>query len=193
MTENSQIQHKLTNGITLLYDRIPGNKSFILSISALAGSRDDFPGKEGLAHFVEHQLFRRNQKNSYSKIAREFERTGTLYNAFTEHELTMFFLKSLNEHFEKVYTLLTDFIVCPVFDSKDYAKEKKIILEEIKSYQDDPEEFIFDLGNEVLYPKNPLGGIITGTEKSVENIALNDIEQFLNNTIRFSRENCCIL
>lgn len=164
--------------MTLLYDRIPGNKSFILSIAVLAGSRDDFQGKEGLAHFVEHQLFRRNKKNSYSKIAREFERTGTLYNAFTEHELTVYYLKSLNEHFSKVYGLITDFIVCPVFDKKDFQKEKKIILEEIKSYQDDPEEFIFDLGNEVLFPKHPLGSIITGSEKSLELIELSDVEEF---------------
>ncbi|OGU56955.1 MAG: hypothetical protein A2X64_05685 [Ignavibacteria bacterium GWF2_33_9] len=178
MFEENQIQYKLPNGITLLYDKVPGNKSFIISITTLAGSRDDFKGKSGLAHFVEHQLFRRNEKNSYSKIAREFERTGTLYNAFTEHEMTLFFLKSLNEHFEKVYRLLTDFFICPVFDAKDFQKEKKIILEEIKSYQDDPEEFIFDLGNEVLYPKNPLGGIITGTEKSIEKIEMEDIREF---------------
>lgn len=178
MTEKNQIKYKLSNGITLLYDKIPGNKSFILSISALVGSRDDLHGKEGLAHFLEHQLFRRNQKHSYSKIAREFERTGTLYNAFTEHEMTVYFLKSLNEHFQKVYRLISDFIVCPVFDKRDYNKEKKIILEEIKSYQDDPEEFIFDLGNELLYPKHPLGNIITGTEKSLSKIELNDLEEF---------------
>lgn len=190
MSDINQIQHKLSNGITLLYDRIPGNKSFILSIAVMVGSRDDLPEKGGLAHFVEHQLFRRNQKYSYSKIAREFERTGTLYNAFTEHEMTLFFLKSLNEHFEKVYSLLTDFIICPVFDQKDFLKEKKIILEEIKSYQDDPEEFIFDLGNEVLFPNHPLGGIITGTEKSVNNIELSDIENFFEN--KYYPENLAI-
>jgi len=175
MKESTITQTKLPNGIRLIYDQVPNYRSFILSISVLIGSRQDPKGKEGLAHFIEHQLFRRNQKYSYTKIAREFERTGTLYNAFTEHEITVFYLKSLNENFEKVYQLLSDFIVCPVFNKNDFLKEKKIILEEIKSYQDDPEEFIFDIGNQIVYPKHSLGRLITGTEKTLENISLDDI------------------
>lgn len=180
MIKNNLTQVELPNGIRLLYDNIPGYRSFILSISVLIGSRQDPKGKEGLAHFIEHQLFRRNQKYSYTKIAREFEKTGTLYNAFTEHEITVFYLKSLNENFNKVYHLLSDFIICPVFNKSDYLKEKKIILEEIKSYQDDPEEYIFDLGNEIVYPKHPLGRLITGTEKTLENISLDDLITHFN-------------
>lgn len=180
MEDSNQKLVVLPNGLRLLYEHLPNYKSFILSISVLAGSRQDPNKKEGLAHFVEHQLFRRNENYTNTQIAKEFERTGTLYNAFTEHEITVFYLKSLNENFTKVYTLLTDFFVKPVFNEKDFEKEKKIILEEIKSYYDDPEELIFDLGNEIIYPKHSLGRLITGTEKTLENITLQDIKQFFN-------------
>ncbi len=180
MEDSNQKLVVLPNGLRLLYEHLPNYKSFILSISVFAGSRQDPNKKEGLAHFVEHQLFRRNENYTNTQIAKEFERTGTLYNAFTEHEITVFYLKSLNENFTKVYTLLSDFFVKPVFNEKDFEKEKKIILEEIKSYYDDPEELIFDLGNEIIYPKHSLGRLITGTEKTLENITLQDIKQFFN-------------
>lgn len=166
------------NGLRLLYEFFPGLHSFVLSITALSGSRNDYKDKSGLAHFVEHILFRRNQQFNYTQLAKEFEKTGTIYNAFTEQELTCFYLKGLNEKFEKVLDLITKFFTIPVFDPKDFVKERKIILEEIHSYEDDPEEFILDIGNESLFPNHPLGQIITGTIESVENITLDDIKQF---------------
>lgn len=168
----------LQNGITLIHEQINHGSSFMLSITANAGSRDDFDRKDGLAHFVEHILFRRNKKQTYTQLAKEFEKTGTVYNAFTEQEATTFYLKGLNEKFSQVFKLISRFFVCPVFEKKDFEKEKTIILEEIRSYQDDPEEYILDLGNESLFPNHPLGRMITGTEKSLKKIELADIENF---------------
>lgn len=144
----------------------------------MAGSRQDFENKDGLAHFVEHILFRRNAEFNNSQLAREFEKTGTIYNAFTEQELTCFYLKGLNEKFEDVFNLISKFFVCPVFDKKDFEKEKRIILEEIRSYEDDPEEYILDIGNELIFPNHPLGRLITGTTKSLKNINLEDIQNY---------------
>lgn len=168
----------LSNGITLIHEQINHGNSFMLSITANAGSRDDFEGKDGLAHFVEHILFRRNKKQTNTQLAKEFEKTGTVYNAFTEQEATTFYLKGLNEKFVQVFKLISRFFVCPIFEKKDFEKEKTIIVEEIRSYQDDPEEYILDLGNEALFPKHPLGKMITGTEKSLKKIELTDIENF---------------
>jgi len=168
----------LPNGIKLIYNYFPGIKSFVLSITSLAGSRQDFEGKDGLAHFVEHILFRRNRDFTNSQLAREFEKTGTIYNAFTEQELTCFYLKGLNEKFEEVFNLISKFFTCPVFDKKDFEKERKIILEEIRSYEDDPEEYILDVGNELIFPNHPLGRHITGTEESLMKITLDDIQKY---------------
>lgn len=168
----------MPNGIKLIYNYFPGIKSFVLSITSLAGSRQDFEGKDGLAHFVEHILFRRNRDFTNSQLAREFEKTGTIYNAFTEQELTCFYLKGLNEKFEEVFNLISKFFTCPVFDKKDFEKERKIILEEIRSYEDDPEEYILDVGNELIFPNHPLGRHITGTEESLMKITLDDIQKY---------------
>ncbi len=173
-----KIVKQLPNGIKLVYDYFPGIKSFVLSITSLAGSRQDFEGKDGLAHFVEHILFRRNRDFTNSQLAREFEKTGTIYNAFTEQELTCFYLKGLNEKFEEVFNLISKFFTCPVFDKKDFEKERKIILEEIRSYEDDPEEYILDVGNELIFPNHPLGRHITGTEESLMRITIEDIQHY---------------
>lgn len=146
----------------------------------MAGSRQDFDEKDGLAHFVEHILFRRNAEFNSAQLAREFEKTGTIYNAFTEQELTCFYLKGLNEKFDDVFNLISKFFVCPVFDKKDFEKEKKIILEEIRSYEDDPEEYILDIGNELIFPNHPLGRLITGTSKTLMNITLEDIKNYFD-------------
>lgn len=147
----------------------------------MAGSRQDFEGKDGLAHFVEHILFRRNAEFNYAQLARQFEKTGTIYNAFTEQELTCFYLKGLNEKFADVFNLISKFFVCPLFEQKDFDKEKRIILEEIKSYEDDPEEYILDIGNELIFPNHPLGRLITGNSQSVMNINLEDIKVYFKN------------
>ncbi len=147
----------------------------------MAGSRQDFEQKDGLAHFVEHILFRRNAEFNNSQLAREFEKTGTIYNAFTEQELTCFYLKGLNEKFVDVFNLISKFFICPIFDKKDFEKEKRIILEEIRSYEDDPEEYILDIGNELIFPNHPLGRLITGTTQSLMNITLDDIKNYFAN------------
>lgn len=170
----------MPNGIKLIYDYFPSIKSFVLSITSLAGSRQDYEEKDGLAHFVEHILFRRNRDFTNSQLAREFEKTGTIYNAFTEQEMTCFYLKGLNEKFEEVFNLISKFFTCPVFNPKDFEKERKIILEEIRSYEDDPEEYILDVGNELIFPNHPLGRHITGTEESVMKISIQDIQNYFN-------------
>jgi len=171
---------ELPNRLKLIYDFMPELKSFSLGISAMVGSREDPNDKPGEAHFLEHQLFRRNQHRTSTQTTREFERTGTINNAFTESEYTVFFIKSLNEHFKKVFILLADFILCPVFEERDFLKEQTIILEEIKSYEDDPEEYIFDLGNTLVFPNHSLGNPIAGTIKSVSNFQQSDISVFFD-------------
>ena len=176
-TEQLQII-ALQNNIKLIYDYMPALKSFSLGISVMVGSREDPFDKPGVAHFVEHQLFRRNMNRTSTQTTREFERTGTINNAFTESEYTVFFIKSLNENFKKVFKLLADFILCPIFDQRDFRKEQKIILEEVKSYQDDPEEYIFDLGNSLVFPNHTLGNPIAGTIESVSHFQQDDISNF---------------
>jgi predicted Zn-dependent peptidase len=168
----------LPNHIKLIYDYVPSLKSFSLGISVMVGSREDPLEKPGIAHFLEHQLFRRNLHRTSTQTSKEFERTGTINNAFTESEYTVYFIKSLNNNFKKVFQLLADFFLCPVFDERDFKKEQKIILEEIKSYQDDPEENIFDLGNSLAFSHHTLGNPIAGTVKSVSHFKQNDIYDF---------------
>jgi predicted Zn-dependent peptidase len=168
----------LNNGLTVITEDIPGVESLAVGITVNAGSRDDFKGKEGLAHFMEHLAFRHTKTKSSRQIAEGFESVGAYANAFTTQEHTCFYVRTLTKHFSKTFNLLTDITLNPIFREKDIEKERDIIIEEIKSNYDDPEEYIFDLADSVLFDNHPLGNPIQGYEDSVNDILSNDLIEF---------------
>ena len=168
----------LPNGVRIISEEIPTVESFSLGIFTDVGSRNDPQGKEGLAHFLEHSLFRRTKTRSSRAIASEFESVGAYTNAYTTKEHLSFYVRALKPHFRKTFSLLSDLVLNPMFIRKEIEKERQIILEEIKSYEDDPEEMIFDEADKMLFTGHPLGVPIAGYSDTVKDISCSDLESF---------------
>lgn len=168
----------LPNGLRILTEQVPVVESFALGIFFNSGSRDDFEGKNGLAHFLEHAAFRHTKTRTSKQLASQFESVGAYTNAYTTKEATGFYVRALNEHFEKTLELLADLTYNTVFVDKDIEKERSIIIEEIKTYEDDPEELIMDYGEKLIFADNPLEKPIVGVADTVNKISCDDLSAF---------------
>ncbi len=169
---------RLPSGITVVTDHVPSVDSAALGIWVKAGTRDEPTGQSGVAHLVEHTSFRRTKSRSNRKIAREFEDVGAYSNAYTTKEETCYYVRTLSEHTDRVMSTLADVVFHPVFDASDIEKERSIITEEIRSYEDEAEELIFDLGERQLFGNHPLGAPIVGTVESIVDITATDVRRF---------------
>lgn len=169
---------QFSNGLTLVTEQIPNAESIALGIFVNAGSRDDYSKYWGIAHFMEHCVFRRSEKRTSKKIAGEFESLGAYTNAFTSQEYTCFYVRALKQHFRKTLSILFDIILHPLLLQKEIEKERLIILEEIKSYEDDPEEYIFDIGDRIVFGEHPLGNPIIGNKETVSLINSTELKHF---------------
>ena len=172
--------HILGNGIVVVIDEVPSVESAAVGFWVRAGTRDEPRGRAGIAHMVEHTSFRRTGKRSSSKIARDFENVGAYANAFTTKEETCYYVRTLSDHMKPVLQTLADVVINPVFDAVDVDKERLIITEEIRSYEDEAEEYIFDLGEQQLFGQHALGLPIVGTAETVQRISVDDLQQFHN-------------
>jgi len=170
--------YSLPNGIRLLH------KPFASSISHAcilmnAGSRDEPQGKDGLAHFIEHLLFKRTQKRNTNQILNRLEAVGGDLNAYTTKEYTCIHASFLNPHLERTLELFEDLVFHSVFPEEELKKEKSVILDEIASYQDQPEEAIYDDFENLIFKNDALGRNILGTEESVNALSKPDVRSFI--------------
>ncbi len=178
-SEESVHQDELANGLKIVTDAVPYVQSITLGIQIEAGSRDDPEENQGLAHFIEHALFKGTGRRSYIDIARNIEKNGGYLDAFTTKEQTCIYLRCLAEHLEPSFDLLSDLVCDPVFPPEEIEKEKEVVLEEISSVNDTPEELIFDEFDLRSFPLHPLGKPILGTEESVENFTDDTLKNFM--------------
>lgn len=181
---------KLSSGLRLVSYNIPTAKSFSLGVFVNSGSRDDFEECHGVAHFIEHCVFRRIKNKTSKAISREFDKLGAYNNAFTTKEIICFYLRALPDNLVKLLKLMYEITINPVFDDRDINKERKIITEEIKSYYDDPEELILDYADEVIFSDSTMAHPIIGTEETIKNINADTLNRF--HDIHFSPENMVI-
>lgn len=152
--------------------------SAAIGIWVRAGTRDEPRGHRGVAHFVEHTSFRRTRHRTASKISKDFENRGAYANAYTTKEETCYYVRTLSEHIDQVMDALVDVVLWPVFAEADIEKERSIITEEIRSYEDEPEEHIFDIGELQMFPRHSLGSPIVGTVDDVQRIATEHVSDF---------------
>ncbi|MPM95572.1 putative zinc protease [bioreactor metagenome] len=130
---------------------------------------------------MEHAAFRHTKKRTSKRIANEFEALGAYSNAFTTKEITCFYVRAIKEHFSKTFEILADITLNTIFIEDEIEKEKLIIIEEIKSYEDDPEEYICDLADTLVFEGTTLAAPIVGTQTSVNNITFTDLKEFHDN------------
>jgi predicted Zn-dependent peptidase len=179
------IERKILNsGAELISEKIEGAESFALGIYVRAGSVHSDKEKAGIAHALEHIIFRRSTPGDEASVAEQFEELGAYINAYTSNEYTCFYVRALNEHFEKSFTLLADLVLKANFTEGDVEKEKDIILEEIDAAADEPEDNIFDISDELIFKEHPFGNSILGSEETLDNISYNDIKEFYDEYYR---------
>ncbi len=175
--------HTLHNGIRVLHKPTPSNISHACIIIN-AGSRDERETKDGLAHFIEHLLFKQTEKRNTNQILNRLEMVGADLNAYTTKEYTCIHASFLKPHIERSLDLFEDIVFHSVFPEEEMAKEKEVILDEISSYHDQPDEAINDDFEDLLFEGHNLGRNILGTSDSVQAFTQNDIFDFVHSNYR---------
>lgn len=168
----------LKNGLRVLVREMPLKDSLALGIWVKVGGRYESASLSGIAHFTEHLLFKGTSKRSAREIKEAIEGRGGVFNAFTGEESTCYFVKILKKHFSLALDVLSDMVRNSLFAGKDIERERTVILEEIKMYQDQPSQLVHERLNELLWPDQSLGRFIAGTVKSVSRIRRDDFLKF---------------
>ncbi len=170
--------YQLSSGLRLIHKPDPIAVTYC-GMMINAGSRDEQTDEQGLAHFVEHLLFKGTNKRRSGHIINRIENVGGELNAFTSKEETVVYATVLKEHFEKAIELIGDIVFHSTFPSRELEKEKIIILDEIQSYNDSPAELIFDDFEEILFDF-PIGHNILGVEETLESFQTKDAKGFVD-------------
>jgi predicted Zn-dependent peptidase len=170
--------HQLPNGIQILH-KPTSSKIAHCCLVINAGARDERQGKDGLAHFIEHLLFKETSRRNTSQILNRLEVVGADLNAYTTKEYTCIHASFLKEHFERSLDLIEDIVFHSTFPQTELEKEKSVILDEIASYQDQPEEAIQDDFEDVIFAGHPLGRNILGKAETLSEFNQQHIQDFI--------------
>jgi predicted Zn-dependent peptidase len=157
----------LANGLRLVTEAMPHVRSVSIGVWLTRGSRHEPPEHGGIAHFVEHMLFKGTQSRSAEDIAQQVDSIGGQLDAFTSKEYAGYYVKVLDEHLPLATDILSDLVSRPVFSADDIEREKKVVLEEIKMVEDTPDDLVHELFAESYWSNHPLGRPILGTPESV--------------------------
>lgn len=168
MSQPNQVEKTaLPNGLTVITEYVPTVRSAAIGLWTKTGSRDETKETAGISHFIEHLVFKGTKKRDYVEISKSLERVGGYLNAFTSKENTCFYARVLDEHSEIAVDVLTDLAFSPTFPQRELEKEKDVIIEEIKSADDTPDDAIFEDFDKFTYNNHPFALPIAGTEKAV--------------------------
>lgn len=168
----------LNNGIRIVTNNIKDRDSIALGFWVGAGGRYESDREKGIAHFLEHVVFKGSQKYSGEEIKMRVEGVGGALNAFTSEEQTCFYAKIPSKHLDRTFDVLADMVVYPKITAKDVAKEKTVIIEEIKMYHDLPQYQVLELLDGLLWPGHPLGKSLAGSPDTVSTITSRDLKRF---------------
>lgn len=165
----------LKNGLTIVGEEIPYLKSVSLGIWINTGSRIETPKESGVSHFIEHMLFKGTENRSAKDIARDIDNIGGQINAFTNKECTCYYVHLLDEHINIGIDVLNDMILNSTFNNNDIDRERAVILEELKMYEDSLDDLSYDLLVENIYADDGLGMNILGNRKTIKSLKRKDI------------------
>ena len=170
--------HTLSNGIRIVFRQ---NNSIVThsGVYINIGSRDESPSQEGIAHFIEHSVFKGTSHRRSYHILNRIDGVGGELNAFTTKEETCIYASSLSVHLERCLELFADIIFHSTFPEREIEKEKEVILEEINSYKDSPAELIYDDFEEYIFGTHPLAHNILGSKRNVKRFTSDDLRTFL--------------
>ena len=167
------------NGLRLIVTPMTSVRTIASGIWVRAGSVCEDEGNNGIAHFLEHMIFKGTDKLSAFEIADTFESMGAAVNAFTGKENTCYHVKSTDEYAEKCFGLISDIFFDSTFDGEELEKERGVVVEEFNMYEDDTESICYDLLSTALYGKHPLGKSVLGTVDNIKRLNRDDLIKFI--------------
>jgi predicted Zn-dependent peptidase len=175
----------LPNGPRVISSRMPGSRSLSVAVYVLAGSRLETREQAGVAHFMEHVTFKGTRNfPTTSALSQAIEGYGGSSNAATDRESTVYWARLPVREAERAFDVLAELIVRPLLRDADIARERDIIVEEIRSYRDDPGQFVFNIFDRAFFGDTPLGWEIAGEEESVRALPMSEIRDFWSSTYR---------
>ncbi|MFS0865055.1 M16 family metallopeptidase [Fredinandcohnia sp. 179-A 10B2 NHS] len=170
------------NGVRIVLENIPTVRSVAIGIWIGTGSRNENPSNNGISHFLEHMFFKGTKTRTAREIAESFDSIGGQVNAFTSKEYTCYYAKVLDEHASFALDVLSDMFFNSTFDEVELKKEKNVVFEEIKMYEDTPDDIVHDLLSKASYENHPLGYPILGTEETLQTFNGDMLRQYMNDT-----------
>jgi predicted Zn-dependent peptidase len=185
-TENIELT-TLPNGVRVVSENVPYVQSASVGIFVGVGSRDEDDRVRGISHFIEHMMFKGTPTRTAHQIADEVESRGGHLNAFTDKESTSYQARVLAEHTPLALDILTDMLLRSLHDPEEIEREKRVVIEEIKMYEDTPEEMVHEMFEQTLWDSHPLGKSIVGTEASVSALKRDDLTNHIGTRYRPDR------
>jgi len=176
------VRNEFDNGVRLITERMDHLRSVSVGVWLMRGSRHEPEEQSGIAHFIEHMLFKGTATRSAEDIAQDIDSVGGHLDAFTAKEYASYYIKVLDEHLPFAWDILADIVRHPAFRPDDIEREKKVILEEIKMVEDTPDDLVHELFTQSLWLGHPLGRPILGEPASVEAFDRDGLSAFFDRT-----------
>jgi predicted Zn-dependent peptidase len=171
--------YTLNNGIRLIHHKVQSPVAHC-GVVIDTGSRDEPENQKGIAHFIEHLIFKGTARRKAFHILSRMENVGGDLNAYTAKEETFVYASFLHNHYARALELFADILFGSTFPEKEISKEKDVVLDEINSYKDSPSELIFDEFEELLFQGHPIGSSILGSPESVNGFTRADVKHFIS-------------
>ncbi|GAA1376757.1 M16 family metallopeptidase [Peribacillus frigoritolerans] len=168
------------NGVRIVLENIPTVRSAAIGVWIKTGSRNETPELNGVSHFLEHMFFKGTTKRNAREIAESFDSIGGQVNAFTSKEYTCYYAKVMDNHASYALEILADMFFNSTFDGEELKKEKNVVYEEIKMYEDTPDDIVHDLLSKAVYGNHPLGYPILGTENTLETFNSDTLKKYVH-------------
>jgi predicted Zn-dependent peptidase len=169
----------LSNGVTVITEPMDHVRTVALGVWIAAGSRYEDAPHNGISHFIEHILFKGTATRSALAIAEAVDAIGGQLNAFTDKEHTCYYLRVLRDHLAEGMAILTDMLLHPAMDAEAVEKERQVLAEEIKMYEDAPDDLVHDVFAETLWPEHPLGRSVSGSLASLGGLTREDLQAYM--------------
>jgi predicted Zn-dependent peptidase len=175
------VRDVLDNGLRILTERMTQVRSVSVGVWLTRGSRHETAERGGIAHFVEHMLFKGTAVRSAEDIAQAIDSIGGQLDAFTAKEYASYYIKVLDEHLPLALDILSDIVLNPAFNAEDIEREKKVVVEEIKMVEDTPDDLVHEIFTQGFWEDHPLGRPILGTRETVESFTADSLRAYFRN------------
>lgn len=172
-------KHTLDNGLRIVMEKIDYLKSASIGIWVNIGSNNENEETNGMSHFIEHMLFKGTKNRKANEIAGEIDSMGGQINAFTSKEYTCFYIKVLKDNIKESLDILSDMFFNSLFLQEEIDKEISVVIEEIKMYEDSPEDIVHDKLSEIIFSNSPMAYNILGTEKTLKAFNSENVKNYM--------------